>query len=87
MTRKSPQIVITVKHDRAYGGRIDFSFLCGTNFHFHFFFIHALTAKTTLQTKAYAVSIDAFGCKDVPFGGLIGNLSILVEVGAENFHF
>ena len=54
----------------------------------HFlFFIHALAAKTTLQAKAHAVSIDAVGCKDVPFGGLIGTVSILGELGAENLHF
>ena len=51
------------------------------------FFIHAPTAKTTLEPKAHAVSIDAFWYKDVPFGGLIGNGSILGELGAENLHF
>ena len=47
----------------------------------HFpFFIHALTAKTTLQTEAHAVPIDAVGCEDVPFGGLIGNVLEMASI-------
>jgi len=52
-----------------------------------FFLIPFNHAKTTLITKEYEVSIDAFCHKDVPFRVLIKIFSFFGKLGAKIPHF